>query len=588
MAIVPLSGTDIRLLSGVPFSNDYKNSRWFDSLSEQTTYFLAKPVTYSYSEHNFQRQNGKTFIKVMKSVDELYNVNYLMFRNTAYNNKWFYAFVTELEYVQKNTTYVHFQIDVLQTWLTDMNFLPSMVVREHCPLWNSDGTPVINTVDEGLHYGTDYDVLKIDNYLPYDDVLFLVIVSKSLLHGTNAKKITPTLNGLPQPLSYYIHPFRLDGTSPTVNIAGSDVSISSITDMLRNIFTQADAVNNVVSLYVTEYLGFDVQYASGAISLPDVVAEVAPISDNTNPNINTIHLKQMVGYTEQTKVYPDKYSGYGSVTESKLLMYPYALTILDDFKGNRSVIKNEYIHQNDLSISVKGSMGVNNKTAYTVNDYLVKTNLNYSLIASLEQAIINNSPNDVPILSDYLSAYLQGNRNSIENQKNSIMFNGVMGGIGNAIGGIASGASGSPAGLASAITGIGSGMGNAVLQLQGLQAKQQDIANLPPQMVKMGGNTAFDYGNSIRGVYIIKKQILPEYRTKLTDFFNMFGYKLNEIKVPNFHTRRYWNYVQTASCNITGNFNNADLQELKQVFDNGITLWHTDAVGSYGYANEVL
>ena len=68
----------------------------------------------------------------------------------------------------------------------------------------------------------------------------------------------------------------------------------------------------------------------------------------------------------------------------------------------------------------------------------------------------------------------------------------------------------------------------------------------------------------------------------------MFGYKTNEVKVPNFHTRRYWNYVQTANCVITGNFNNEDLTELRAIFDNGITLWHTDDVGNYSLNNEVI
>jgi hypothetical protein len=104
----------------------------------------------------------------------------------------------------------------------------------------------------------------------------------------------------------------------------------------------------------------------------------------------------------------------------------------------------------------------------------------------------------------------------------------------------------------------------------------------------MGSNTAFDYGNDYTGLYIIKKQIKPEYRKKIGDFFNMFGYKVNEVKTPNFHTRQNWNYVQTSSCMILGDFNNEDLQELKSIFDNGITLWHTEDVGNYTLENGVI
>src|SRR6185312_4967692 len=192
------------------------------------------------------------------------------------------------------------------------------------------------------------------------------------------------------------------------------------------------------------------------------------------------------------------------------------------------------------------------------------------------------------ILSDHLAAFLQGNRNSIETQKSSIMWNGTMGAINSAIGGVASGAMSNPIGVASSATQLATGAGNTVLQLQAIQSKQKDIDNIPPQMVKMGSNTAYDFGNDYNGLHIIKKQIKSEYRKMLTDFFNMFGYKTNEVKVPNFHTRKYWNFIQTSSCNILGNFNNEDLQELKNIFDNGITLWHTDDVGNYDLNNEVI
>jgi hypothetical protein len=182
MATVPLSGTNIRLLSGVPFSNDYKYTRWFDTVTEQSSYFTGKTVVHAMSQANFQRIEGYNFVAVNESIDDLWGVNYLMFQNTSYNSKWFYAFVTKLEYKQKNLTYVHFQMDVFQTWRFDYTFKPSFVVREHCKLWNTDGTPVINTVDEGLNYGSDYEVVDVLNYKPIDNLYYLVIVTKQTMH----------------------------------------------------------------------------------------------------------------------------------------------------------------------------------------------------------------------------------------------------------------------------------------------------------------------------------------------------------------------------------------------------------------------
>jgi hypothetical protein len=143
-------------------------------------------------------------------------------------------------------------------------------------------------------------------------------------------------------------------------------------------------------------------------------------------------------------------------------------------------------------------------------------------------------------------------------------------------------------GFASSVEGAVKGTENSYYKAKALNAKVSDIQNHPPSVAKMGSNSAFDFGNQINGLYVIQKEIKPEYRQKLQNFFNMYGYQLNDIKIPNFHTRQNWNYVQTNGCNITGNFNNNDLQELKSIFDRGITLWHTDDIGNYSLSNGVI
>lgn len=589
---VPLSGTSIRLLSGVQFSNDYKHTRWFDTKSEQTTHFLARPRVQSIEQANYQRINGRHFFASNANIDELWNVNYFMFKNpSTHSDKWFYAFVTELEYVNKRCTNVYFEIDVLQTWMFEMNFKPSYIVREHCPLYKTDGTPYINTVDEGLNYGTEYDIVSADHYNPPNDLYYLVIVTKSLLHQEGesvANDIKSSVIGIPQPLCYYIHPIRKDGTSPNVNIDGSSISLTSMTDLLSNIYSQDDAVDNIVSLYITEHIGYTPTGGSGFTFDGDKFSK-AMIADGVNQNIETIYVKELTEFEPHVINCGAKYSGFKTTTESKLLMYPYCVTILEDFKGNQFEIKNEYLDSTDLNVSVRGSLGTSNKVAYTVSAYSTGQSgltSNEKMTVNLGKGFINSNPQDIPIITDMLSAFLQGNRNSIENQQNSIMWNGVMGAIGGAVGGL--GAGGAVGAVAGATTGIVSGAGNTVLQLQGIQAKQQDINNTPPQLAKMGGNIAFDFGNDYTGFYVIKKQIKSEYLKKLSDFFRMYGYKVNEVKIPNFHTRKSFNFVQTASCNISGNFNNDDLQKLKSVFDNGITLWHVNDIGNYSLENEVI
>lgn len=592
MATVPLSGSHIRLIN-VPFNSDYKNTRWFDSLSEQTTYFLNKSAIFTIDQFNFQRINGSYVVRVNKNIDSLWGTNYLLFQNADYNNKWFYAFVDQLEYINKNVTHIHFEIDVFQTWLFDINFKPSFVIREHRPLWNGDGSPVINTVDEGLAYGTEYDTQDVNIFQPNNGYKWLVIVSKTPMHEGSPTSITPTVIGTPQPLSVYLVPFKDDDTVPSVDMVKQQMTalISKPTDVLKNLYTSSDAVNNIVALYVTEYTGIPFTLTSGSpdiMQFPDDGNDIQAVVVAGSSNIHMLYVAKVLNFDSLSQDMGSKYDGFAPVTESKLMMYPYCQTIIDDFKGNRMTLKNEYINNTNLLLLVKGSLGTSNYVSYGVDDYNYTADGTAKERVSNESALINNNPADVPIITDQLAAYLQGHRNSLANQKQQIEWNGVTGAVGNALGGIGSALSGNALGAAASATGIVKGAGDTVLKLQGIEAKQQDIANLPPQLAKMGSNTSYLYGNNYNGVYVMKKQIKAEYRKKLSDFFNMFGYKTNEVKVPNFHTRQSWNYVQTQSCIITGNFNNEDLQEIKNVFDNGITLWHTDDIGNYSLGNAVI
>jgi hypothetical protein len=601
MATVPLSGTNIRFLSGVPFSNDYKHTRWFDTQSAQESYFLGKTVVHSMPSNTFQKIEGKNFIACNNNIDSLWGTNYIMFQNTSYNTKWFYAFVTKLEYKNPGTTYVHFEIDVLQTWMFSMTFKPSYVVREHCQLWNTDGSPVINTVDEGLNYGSNYETVNVINWKPYNNVLFLVIVTKALMHDrdTNIKTgdIYPTVNSAPQPLCYYVHPFKLDGSIPVAWDENSEeIILSNPTDVLKALYELDGAINNIVSLYITDYIGVNLAVdGSGTITFPSSqfvnvnIMYEAP-GTTTDSYLNTIFVKGINQYEAKAVSYTNKYADYRTVKESKLLMFPYTTLLLDDLKGNRQTLKNEYIKGDDLIINVRGSLGTSNKTSYSIDNYQVKDNIEPAdlFLSNLENAVLNNNPNDLPILTDMLGAFLQGNRNSIQNQLNSTIFSGYMNTMSGVISGASSAVTGNAQGVVSSGMGIVGGMANTYFQTQGMIAKQQDINNTPPSLSKMGSNTYFDYGHNLSGLYLIKRQITPEYQKKLEDFFNIFGYKKNEVKLPNFHTRQNWNYIQTAGCVITGNFNNEDLQELKNVFDSGITLWHTDDIGNYAVGNEVI
>lgn len=582
MLVVPQ--TEVRLLSNVPLLNTYEHQLTFASTAAQASYFMGK-AAHTFTDFTYVKEDGS--IKVPKGRDKLYNCNYVMFKNGDFSSKWFYGFVTKLEYINPDTTKVHFELDVYQTWQFAFTFRPSFIEREHAKRWNADGTPVINTVDEGLDYGSEYEVVDVKKWQPFEGVFFLIIVSTERM-DVNGTGITPTVNGSPQPLTYYIHPFKLDGTSPAFFIDGFNINLSPISDVLKGLYTQEGAVGNIASLYVTEYFGYDIaQTEAGSLAITDMsVLEHVTVQDDAS-SFNTLRLVQLPKYENKEISTGNKYNGFYSTDESKLFMHPYTVTVLSDMKGNQQEIKNEYVQSEFLTITVKGSLGTSNKISYNVKDYLMDESrfLDGHEVA-ISTGIVNNSPNDVPVITDMLSAYLQGNRNQIENQKNSIIYGGVANTVGNLFGGIGSAIAGNPVGAVSAGASMLTGYANAYFAIEGMQAKKQDIDTVPSQLNKLGGNTAFDYGNDYRGLYIIKKQITAEYRTRLAAFFKMFGYKTNTVKTPNLKSRQHFNFIKTLGANVTGDVPQDDLTVIKKMFDNGVTLWHGDYVGDYTKLND--
>lgn len=90
-----------------------------------------------------------------------------------------------------------------------------------------------------------------------------------------------------------------------------------------------------------------------------------------------------------------------------------------------------------------------------------------------------------------------------------------------------------------------------------------------------GGNNA-----TLLGYDLFDKNIFTRYTIKskfakiIDDYFSMYGYQTNEVKIPNTHNRPNWNYVKLIGANILGNIPEMDLLEIKDLFNNGITLWH--------------
>lgn len=119
----------IILCNNVPLDNTYQHTIYFANANAQANYFLSKAKA-TLQEQTYQRViKGK--MRVQRTADSIYDCNYLMFQNTTYGSKWFYAFITGIEYVNDVTSEVSFELDDLQTYFFDTELMPCYVEREH-------------------------------------------------------------------------------------------------------------------------------------------------------------------------------------------------------------------------------------------------------------------------------------------------------------------------------------------------------------------------------------------------------------------------------------------------------------------------
>jgi hypothetical protein len=82
--------------------------------------------------------------------------------------------------------------------------------------------------------------------------------------------------------------------------------------------------------------------------------------------------------------------------------------------------------------------------------------------------------------------------------------------------------------------------------------------------------------------------IKKEFAQRIDDFFTMYGYKVNTVKVPNVNGRPRWNYVQTVDINIDGAIPSNDMSRLKQMYNDGVTLWKSASYfGDYSGDNNL-
>jgi hypothetical protein len=135
------------------------------------------------------------------------------------------------------------------------------------------------------------------------------------------------------------------------------------------------------------------------------------------------------------------------------------------------------------------------------------------------------------------------------------------------------------------LTGIAGGAGAILKEMIEIQK-----AGIQPDQSRgnvNGASTNIAFG--MQDYFFSRKCLKYEYAKRIDNYFTMFGYKVNTLKIPEVSSRETWNYVKTIDVNITGHIPSDDMTRLKQIYNDGVTLWHSgDRLGNYNYSNNIV
>ena len=650
--------TTFYLLKDIKLDHSYTNTMDFDTKEEQYNYFFSKKA-FEVLEGTYQRKTVGV-VRVPFLYDDIATCNYIMWQNANYSDKWYYAFILEIKYINPNLSEIIYDLDVIQTYMFDIKWEVSQIDRDMSYRKELGGSPVINREIEDLNYGTDYNTIYEQNIVQIPNVSFMVFGCAPF----NSEVIFPNkINNIPTNLCYFIVPIYTarEGEGDNKFFYFNNTELTTAEHMFELFTYTKQLVNRLVSVKLYPFLPYNFEYnvIGNKIYLTSTSYELFNYS-TSDIKFTVMSANRNNFESEYSQViFTNKYEKCPTYDETKLLMFPYTFGVLTNKRGQDFVVKLEDLEDGGITLIRQGSISPSPKLTYLIGQYNIdpySTSLpqvgGYKFDQT--QGIIEDVENDLPIIDDYTASYLQSNSNSIKvaNSNAKLLQQSAIERANNTydtsktvlnrkseqaltnygtdmVRASISGVTGTASSVASGSIGYFiQGMGDtadkmigatqnfynaqegirqsAIIEANVLKnanisantdyqvavasnnAKVQDASCVPPTSKQLGGDYLFNILHKCDGIYFQIKTIKPYYAEKLQDYFKRYGYKQNAMRLPYLHSRENWNYVKCTQANIYGNVPQNDLLKIRDIYMQGITLWHTNKVGDYSLSNNDL
>lgn len=550
--IVPNS--EVFILKNVPLEPSFDHTIWFDSPEQQATAFTTYALAFYFDKVSYQRY-PRPYITLDKTADELFDCNYMMFRNTAYGTKWFYAFITQVEYISNTTSRIYYSIDPMQTYLFDVNVGQCFVEREHA-MTDAIGD---NLNPESFELGEYvYDADYFPNIFLKTNYVICILATWKATYKNNQWVIEDATTGGVGGVDSGIY------TGLTKNLCEYDLANPKACAQQANAIieaaTKANKADGIVS--ITMYPKFFMNWSITG----DLATGLVPDTVDSIP------------------AFTGTFDGY-KPKNNKLYTAPFCGVYVDNLQGNAANYAYEYFTDRKPMFNIVGAVNGNLECASIPINYKgLPTNFQESLLmGGFPQCAWN---------VDTFKAWIAQNKYAIAAGVATTAIDTVKQ-VALAATGV--GMAGEVAGMSAAMTGAGSAQtiqavgqyANAYQNMQNVSYNaQSDVLNKTINLVAQV-KTASTQPNHARGqqsssvfcamgyqgFHYMPYRIQGQFARIIDDFFSMFGYKTNRLKVPNRNGRKAWNYVKTCGCTLTGSAPADVTAALVQIYDRGITFW---------------
>ena len=515
-------------MAGVPLDNSYTHTMKYASASAQTAAFIAKQK-YEYTGCTYIRETAR--IRIPDVYDNVIMCNYLMYQNADFNNKWFYAFITGVYYVNDHATEIEFELDVMQTWAFDYDILPGFIERNH-------------TVTDNYAEHLIDEPLQVKNYYCYDEQIDSAFMQWSMMmyapfDPKNGYQYYggSTQNGIYSALE------ETEIGRVTISITNN---VPSFTWTVNPATILQDLVNNHPLLL--EQVAAIVMKPYGFVSHPNQQTVV------NRPGVSYSYVTPLETYTPRNK---------------KLLTYPYTKLNVSDGSGNSVDYKWELF--NVWGTNVQFFL----HSDRCPNESITATPMYYNNIdIDITESIVMSS---FPLCSWISNAYIDYLANNTTNIATS-MISGAINGVEGAVKMASSYGSMGTNQYVGGILQVANVVGAAYQEFRRGFIAHGNVAN----------STFFTMGKR-RFEYRTLGAMLEELKT-FDDFFDMYGYAIHRVGVPNTDSRPNWNYVKMVNAAIkplgVGGLPASDMRKIESVLNNGVTFWKDmNNVADYSLAN---